>query len=509
MKVNSNDARVNHAREATPGVLPAQPKWRDVEMNSAPSFGNDYKRSARSPMDGDRQRLKGTITDMDSPIELESDLTLTHFRDMVESFLYARAIGPASYQAGAATGTGITAPAALSASQAGQFKYGAGGAAVTLVHISGYATEANNGLKPISAAVATNATEIPVAGLTAEAAVPTKERVVAIAGVRGAAGDLEIDADGNLTSTVLDFTTLGLPVGASIHVGGVDAANRFFEAENFGLARIKAVAAHKITLDRRAQAFVADDGTVDNNGGAGARIDILFGQFVRNVRSNHPDYAEITNQFEAVWPGLGANGETLYEYATGCYADAMVVGLPLTEKASIKFGFTGLNSTEPSTVRATNAADASVGTHTVAFATAHDIARLRIFGVDEEGMATDFKSLTLNIKNNAQGEKVLGTLGPKYVNPGNFEIDIEFEAIFTDKQVVTTIRNNETVGIDFGLLNGDGCIYFDIPAGTLEGGKRNFKENESVTFNGTLMAHRDPVLGSSIGVTIFPILPTE
>lgn len=506
-KVNTSDVKVNRTREATPGVLPAQPRWQAVEINSAPSFGSEFKRTARNPINGDRQRLKGAITDLDSPLEMECDLTLSQFRETVESFFYARATGPVSRPATAMDAGGVTV-AALDAAGAAQFTYGAL-AAKTLVYVSGFAKPQNNGLKPITGVVANGATNIPVAGVAVEAADATKDRLVAIAGVRGAAGDLKIDGNGDLISTVLDFTTLGLPPGAAIHIGGGDIANRFFKTENYGFARVVLVEARKVTLDRTRQTFVADDGTVDNAGGAGAQIDILFGALVRNVALAHPDYRVFTDQFEFVMPGLGASNETLYQYAVGAHADSMVIGLPLTDKASLKFGYTSLDTTDPASARATNAAQASVGAHTEAFSTTADLARLRVMEADETGMATDFKSLTVNIKNNTSGEKILGKLGPKYVNPGTFEVDIEFEAIFTDKAVIEAIRANRTIGLDFALHNNDGCIFFDIPSATLDGGKRNLKENESVTISGSVMAHRDPVLLSSIGVTIFPFIPTE
>lgn len=507
-RVQTNSIGLAYAREETPGVLPAQPKWRGLEPNQINNFGADIKTVARDPISKSRQRRKGSVVDLDSPLEFDADLTISHFRDFIESFCYSVAIGPDSYEAGAATVTGYTVPA-LSVAQAGRLIYGAAGAAVSLIYARGYANAENNGLKPVTAAHANGATEIKAAGNVAEAVAADKLVEVAIAGVRGAAGDLEIDANGDLISTVLDFTTLGLTVGQTIHIGGTDVTNRFFEVENFGLARVTAIAAHKLTLDRRAQDYVPDDGTDDNSGGAGLRIDILFGQFVRNVDVDHADYREITNQIELSAPNLGTAGATNYEYATGNYADQLAVTIPLTEKATVKFGFVGLDTVPPSAARATNAADAKEPVQTGAFGTASDIARLRLMKIDETGLSTDFKSLTVTFKNNAAGEKVLGKLGNKYVNAGQFQIDIEAEMLFTEPAVIAAIRANQTVGIDFTVRNDDGGIHFDIPSATIGGGKRNFRANESVTLNSTVMAFQDAVLGTSVGVSIFPVLPAN
>lgn len=507
-RVKTSSIGLAYAREETPGVLPAQPKWRVIEPNQINNFGADIKTVAREPISKSRQRRKGSVVDLDSPLEFDADLTLGHFRDFVESFLYSVAIGPDSYEPTAVTATGFTV-AALSAAQAGRLIYGAGNAAKSLIYARGFKTAGNNGLKPVSAAHANGAVEIKAAGLAVEA-VDAKQLVeVAIAGVRGAPGDLKIDANGDLTSVVLDFTLLGLSAGQVIHIGGTDVANRFFETENFGLARIAAVAQHKITLERTAQVFVTDDGTTTNAGGAGVAIDILFGQFVRNVDVDHADYREITNQIELSSPNLGTAGATNYEYALGEYADALTATIPLTEKATIKLGFVGLDTVPPSAVRATNAATAKEPNQTAAFGTASDIARLRLMKVDETGLSTDFKSLSIALKNNAAGEKVLGKLGNKYVNAGQLQIDIEAEMLFTDPAVIAAIRGNQSVGLDFTLRNDDGGVHFDIPSATISGGKRNFRANESVTIQGQVMAFKDPTLGTSIGVSLFPILPAN
>lgn len=497
-KVNTNDIEINYAREASQGVLPAQPFWKTVEPNDISSFGNEYSITVRDPISKDRQKRKGSVTDLDSPLELDSDFTLGHFRDFAEAFCFCNAVGADSYVSGNATNTGYTIPQ-VSAAQAGRFVYSAAGAK-TLVYARGYDNAANNGLKVASAALANNATEIKVSGNVAEAAPAGKVSEVSLAGIRCKTGDIAINADGDITSTELDFRALGLSAGQAIYVGGSDAVNKFANANNSGFARVVSIAQNKITLDRKRNAYEADTG-------AGKSIDILFGQFIKNVAVDDADYAQITHQMEMTCPNLGPNGETMYDYSTGNFADAISISLPLTDKATVKIGFVGLDTEDPSLLRKTNAASAKISPQVAAFGTSSDIARLRVLDVDEEGLSTDFKSLTFGIKNNMAGEKILGHLGNKYVNAGNLEISIEFECILTNANVAARVRNNTTVGFDFALHNEDGAAYIDIPSGTLDGGGKNFKENESVTMNGTLMAHKDAVLGTSVGISLFPFVP--
>ncbi len=505
-RVQSNSVTLAYAREQSPGVLPAPPKWRVLEPNAIDNFGSDIKTVAREPLSKSRQRRKGSVVDLDSPLEVTGDLTLGHFTDFIEAMLYSIATGPDAYESANATATGLTVPA-LSAAQAGRIIYGAA-TAKTLFFSRGYVNAANNGLKVASAASAAATTEIKVGGCVAEVVTPKQDCHIDIAGVRAAAGDLKINAQGHLTSTALNFTTLGLVVGQVIHIGGVDVVNRFFNPANFGFARIKAIAANLITLERRANAFVADEGTSTGAaGGAAVAIDILFGQFIRNVDIDHADYREITHQFELTSPNLGDAGAANYEYATGNYADAMTATIPLTDKATVKLGFVGMGTVPPSAVRAAQAANAKDAAMTASFGTANDIARLRLMNADETGLSTDFKSLSIAIKNNAAGEKVLGKLGNKYVNAGQLQIDLDAEMLFTSSQVVAAIRSNATVGLDFTLRNDDGGVHFDIPSATISGGKRSFKANESVTIAGQIMAFKDNTLGTSIGVSLFPVLP--
>jgi hypothetical protein len=504
-RVFTNSMGLSVAREATPGVLPGSPRWLGIEPNTISNFGTTIVKEARSPISRARQRRKGSATDADSSVQFDADFTLSHLRDFIEGFCFSRLIGPDVLNPTAVAAGGYTV-AAVSAGTAGHFVYGLA-TAKTLVYARGFSIAGNNGLKPISAAVAAAAVLIPVAGAAVEAVGANDDVEVAIAGVRGAAGDLEIDVNGDLISTVLNFTLLGLTPGQFIHIGGIDVTNRFFEPDNYGFARVEAVAANKITLAKRAQDFVLDDGTDTGAGGANLSIDILFGQYVRTVGVDHADYLQVNYQFELESPNLGPAGEDEFEYALGNWSDAITIDLSLAALAKVTFGFVGLDTTDPATARATNAADAKFPSETGSFSTASDLARLRIQDVDETGLTTDFKSLKLTLTNNVAGEKVLGQLGPKYMNAGNVEVDVDTQVIFTNREVPARIRSNATEGLDFALRNDDGGAYFDLPSGTLDSGGREYPVNASVLMNTTFKSFEDPVFGHSFSCSLFPALP--
>ena len=202
-----------------------------------------------------------------------------------------------------------------------------------------------------------------------------------------------------------------------------------------------------------------------------------------------------------------AGGATGYEYSLGNYADALSISIPLSGKATMTLGFVGTDTTNPSIVRAENAEDAKSGGQTESFGSASDIARLRAQDIDEEGLTTDFKSATFTLTNNVAGEKVIAKLGPKYLNIGDIEVDVETQILFTNPDMIERIRCNRTVGLDWIIRNGDGGAAFDLPTGTLGGGGREMPENQSVLLNTTFMAHEEGAAGFTLGISFFPVLP--
>lgn len=626
-RVLTNNTSLAYSIEPTLGV--AGTVWHLIEPNNIPQYGPEIATVARAPISKDRQRKKGTITDLDSSVEIEADLTLGHMIDFIEGFIFASATGGPSYPAVSANDdgggdfyevnepddpaafltadnlvfargfstaannglnevTGTVAPVAASGVLTltgnvlntetvtigtkvytfqtvltdvdGNVLIGATAsdsldnliAAITLGAGAGTLYAASTTLHPTVTAAAgagdtmdatakvagpagnaivtteTIATtgswggatlsggafgRIIVAGATLadETLAATANATVETAGVRGDAGDLTIDASGNLVSAGgLDWTAFDITPGQVIHVGG-DSSHRFFGnggGENFGFARVTAVTATTLTLDKKASTFVTDDGTDDNNGGVALEVDILFGRFIRNVDVDDVDYLERTFQFEAAWDNLGAAGADEYEYAKGNFSSELTFEFPLTDKALATFGFIGLDTDPPTGTRKTGAAAPLVPAQTTAFNTTADLARLRITEVDETGLTTDFKTISLTLNNNVSPEKVLGTLGAKFMNNGIFEVDIETQVLFTDGAVLAAIRNNTTVTMDFSFQNTDGGFFVDIPSMTLGDGSKDLPVNETVLVNLTGIAFKDPTLGASLGVSLFPWLPS-
>lgn len=525
----TNNTGLNFAREDSLGVLPGSPDWKGLEPNAINEFGSDITTVARDPISKSRQRRKGTTTDLDAAFEYDGDMTLDSFTDFIEAFLFSTAVNSDLTFTGIDVGaTGFTIPSATAA-QAAKLQFTAAGP-ISLLYATGYLTAANNGLHPLTVDVAATDLVMQFSGATAETA-PTNADV-SIAGIRAEAGDLAlaiVGTVGTLSSgngtpvTQLDFTTIGLTVGQRIHIGGTADANRFGSTaaadgtRSFGSARVTAITAAALTIDKIDATLVASDGTDDGVAGTEIPVDLLFGRFIRNVDVDSSEYAAISYQFEAAYANLFetdpptpvANPDG-FEYTKGCLANLLTWNMPLTDKATATFAFVGTNAEEPvdNASRKAGASTARDPLFTGALNTTADFFRLRIADTDETGLTSDFKDMTITMNNNVTPEKVLGLLGARFMNTGNFEFDIETQALFTSALVPARIRSNATVSMDWLVKNDDGAIAVDVPSATMGSDGKDFTVNESIKINLTVQAFKDATFGTSIGVSLFPVFPT-
>lgn len=476
----TNNTNLQYSIEETLGNLFASPAWFTMEPNDISSFGANISTVARNPISKNRQRRKGTITNIESAVEITADLTMSSLQDFIEGFCFSTFSG-----GDILTATDITTNV-ISMAETSNILVN------TLVRVTGLTATADNGLHVVTAVITDTSITIP--GLTDV----TENFLIEVVGHRFAAGDLDVQDANNLTTTTQDLSVLGLVPGQSVYVGGHLAANKFTTAANNGLIRVLSVSANVLNFDKALTTFAteADDTQL---------VDVYFGKFVRNVPTDDANYIERSYQFELEYATLDTGNLPMYEYAKGNLCNEITVEAPLTDKASIAPGFIGTDTEPPVSAgnRATNAATPTDPQYTTAFNTSADIARIRVADVDDSGLTSDFKSLSLTINNNVTPENVLGVTGAKYINAGNLEIGFEAEMIFSNAAVADRIRNNATVSLDFRLNNDDGTLAFDIPSLTLGGGARSFPVNETVLISTTGEAYADDTFNTSIGITIF------
>lgn len=492
---DTNNSELSYARQTGfGGTLPATPDFRVLEFAEISSFGNTINKAQPTRISRNRNPRKKRTTGLDSGVEVSAPLDQGSIREFAQGFCFAQAVGAPVFPVTAVTGTGYTV-AAVSAAQAANILTGQ-----TILMARGFAKEANNGEKILGGAVASGATSIQASGLSAETVAASRRGELHIAGVRGAAGDLGIDSDGNLTSTALDFTTLGLSVGQAIYIGGTDETNNFDQDVNRGFARIDIIEANKLTLSKRDNVYVADNGS-------GVQIDILFGEFIRNYATDHAKFQRLYYMF-----GLKAVFEdpakTTYEYAKDNVCDSLSFSLG-EEFVDLTMGFVGSITDNPTETAAAGQANAAPLNATQEFTTATDMIRLAVENIDDEGLLTDFDQLTVTISNSATARKTLGSLAATQINIGKFVVTVDFTAVFTNSDVIEAIRCDQELDLRFPLWNDDGGLYIHIPKMGLEGGDRSFPENESVTIGGSGYAYEEDADGACFEISTFPLLPTR
>lgn len=472
--------------------------FRICERSEISQFGNTYTKSEPSRVGKNRNPRQKRTTAIDSGVEFTGPLDIDSMLELGQGFMHAIPTGPTFAKVTAATSGALTVPA-LSSTQAAMFQSGK-----TIVAIKGLknaSNKANGGSFLVSGAVASGATSIPVAGVVAETLASNRRAAAYVAGVRGASGDIEIDADGNLTSTSLDFTTLGLVVDQAIYIGGRDDANGFSDEDNHGFAQILTITANKLTLYNRDRTFVADNGS-------GVQIDILFGPMLRNWAIGHTNYQRLFYTFGLSIECTMPVPKTTYEYAKDNACDSMSISLE-DEFATVTFGFVGSQTTLPS-VTAANGHENAAPLNTIAeFSTNVDLVQFAINKEDGTNLFTDFDDLTITFANGAAARKVKGTTIPGQINISKFRTTIDFSAIFSDSDVLEAIACDKALSLRFPLWNDDGGLYFHIPQLGFEGGDRSFPEDEQVTISTTGYAFNEDRDGSCMNITVFPLLPRK
>lgn len=461
-------AKVCEPTSATP--------WTVQQPNEIGSFSADITKTQRTPISTDRSARKGTVTNIEVAPTFQTDVTLDTMRYWADGFLYSRWVGPAAlnidpvdveedvYNIGTIT----------TALPAG-----------TLIYAAGFGLAANNGLKTVGAGSTTS--EIAVDGVVAEATPPAEARIF-IVGRVAATGDIAVNANGQLTATALNFTTLGLVKGQYIYIDGLT------QTVTSKLARIQAVTANTITLDN--SEFVAEVGT-------GKTVRIFMSEFVRNVPVDSSDYVKAEYTMEARYN----TQPVIYEYARAVAANQLTINAPLTEKMTMDATFVAQDLSEPVDTPLPGSGYYDF-VDNEAYNTVTNLNRVRLSGLDENGLSTYMKDVTVTINNNASGENVLGKMGATFTNIGDLEVTLDTETVMTDGGVLSAIRNNATVNFELAGVNGDGAIVVNIPSMTLGDGSKNLATGEKVKVTVSGTAHEEEAIGFVIGISLFPYLPT-
>jgi hypothetical protein len=454
-----------------------------------------FKTVERDPLSKYASREKGDNVGLDAEPQIVQDLN----KDLVDHFgtamfrtnaKHAGNKGQSLYRPTAVTATGYTV-AAL-----GDLSNG------LLIFARGFNTAANNGLKLLAGT--STATEIKTTGLVAEAA-PPANATVGVAGVQGASADITIDGSGNLTSTVLDFTTLGLQIGQRIKIGGT-AANTFFATAIYnGDAEVAGpVTANLIPLKNHSWTVGAQDL------GAGKTIQLFFSRFYRNRSIDDVDYIEPTHHGELEEIDAATSGTVpTYTYALGCALKTFEINAPLEDKIVATLSFCALDIADPvlTASRKTGFSTAYAPQATALIDTATDTKRVQL--IDSTGaLVAEVNSWKLTLEHGTKPRKVQGTFGAIDHTYGKYEPSVSMEAYFVDNAQTKAVRDNRDLRFNAWMYNHQVGFFWNLPYVSLRGGDKQYAQNEPVMISFDVPGFRDPTNNIVQSLSVFEHIPT-
>jgi len=504
-KIDSNVTGLRYAEEDSFKVVSGNEVWVPLEPNSYDDFGGEITTVARNPINPSRQRKKGVTTDLDASGGFQTDLTQTNLQDILQGFFFASLRPKGEEVVTAVDIDGANPDEYEVASTAGFFVN-------SLIKGKGFTNAANNAMNLVTALVANVSVEVATGLLVTEA--PPAGASIVVVGNQATIGDLDVDMTGTwpaLTSTTLNFTTLGLIVGEYIFIGGDAAGLRFTTAANNGFARIRSIAATRLEFDKTAATMVTEANTT-------ATIQLFFGRVLKN-ESDPTLIKRRTYQLERT---LGAPDDSLpsqiqSEYLIGSVPSEFQMNIASADKVTADLSFVSADAEQRTGVVGLKAGTRPALVEAAAFNTSSDFSRIRmhVFTVGNGFPVPLFAfltELTLSLNNNVSPNKAVGVLGAFEVTAGTFEVGGSVTAYFADIPSVQAVRNNADVTMDFHLVKENSGISVDIPLIALGDGRLSVEQDQPITLPLSLAAATGAKLNSLMDHTLMMVfydwLPT-
>lgn len=503
--IDSNNSNLSYAVETSLAVLPVTPVWHPLEPNSYSSFGGDVKTTMREPITATRQRIKGSVTDIDIKAGFSADITQNNLTKLLQGFLFATAHekarsvplnagdagGPAKVLMSAVSTTAITAASSIGSVPVG-----------SILMSKGFTNAPNNDILRASAvagAVYTvskyDAGAVDPA-LVVEAAPPataTLEVVgfalhgdVLLYGPGSTFGGATVVQPFLQSAVTTDFTTLGLMVGEWVYIGDStdllsDTSATEFNfigtgtVRNRGYCRIASISTHLLVFDLAigSAAWALGAGTGNSVAvGTSGYVSMYFGTVIRN----EPLVANIVRTTYSLqrYLGQGAGNQNNLESISGAIPNELAINVPSAAKLSADFSFVGMSTAQVYSAALAGTYEALA--NDPAYNGAQDVFSLLLYIINPAvsamaqvplfGYASDEK---LTINNNIKPNKAIGTVGAFEGNTGMLDVSGSLTCYFDDIAAQQAVANNANVGLAniFAKAGSAGGFILDLPMLTL------------------------------------------
>jgi hypothetical protein len=308
---STNRVAIARVRETTFGTTPATPAFKSIRQTSS-NLALNPQTVISNEIRSDRQITDLILVGYQAGGDIGGEMSFQSMDDDLEEALQGTWLNKPSItvvtldtEISDVSATTLTVLTPLGT----PFKTG------MLVLTGGFTTAANNGITPRVTSSTATSIVFPGATFSVEAAAIPVGANVRVIGFQGAAGDLvAVTAGGNaLTSTVLDFTTLGLTVGQWALIGGSAAGDQLATAVDNDWVRISAITATRLSFDRTPVGWIAD-------AGAAKTLKVFTGDFLTNASTKRS--STIERQYLDHSP-------VTYEYLRGMTLDKFTVTAPL------------------------------------------------------------------------------------------------------------------------------------------------------------------------------------
>lgn len=470
--IDSNVAGLYIATEDCLKILPDEPIWHGVEVNSYSDLGGSTTLLQRETINPSRQNQKGKIVDLDASAGFSLDFTKNILTWLMQGFMFADARQKFTTK----PLDGVQNKAVSVEVGSYNFEYSIANqlAKNTLIFASGFDKYKNNGLKIVESS---SLNKITVSsGLAEESSINVQAKITAV-GFKFQAGECSIVAnDGGLPSLVTTetkFSTLNLMPGEWVFLGG-DTSNSSFK-KNKGWARVTSITDHSLTFDDTD--FNPADETNKN-----LELELFFGTVIKN--ESQQDL--IKKRSYCIERTLGDDGNGLQaQYVTGAVANEIKFNLSTAKYITCDLSYVACNSlTKKGDERLDGVrleADKSE-----AYNTTSNIYRQKLSVIDNTSSTPKalFAYVTdsnLSISNGVTGIKALGVLGSFDVSVGNFSVTGSLTAFFSSVAAIEAIKNNADVGFSAILASNNAGAIFDIPLLALSGGMPNVEKDQKIT----------------------------
>lgn len=502
-KIDSNITGLAYAEEAVLGSLPGEngqagsPVWNRLNPNSYSDFGGEVVTVAPNPINPSRQRRKGVTTDLNASGGINHNFTFANLSDLMQGMMFAD-IREKGYEEPTAVAVGEYTVASTTGFLVG-----------SLIKGQNFTNAANNGLGVVSAVVAD--TSVSVAGVVLEGSPPSRANI-RVVGFEAATADLDVDNTGTLpaiTSTVLDFTTLGLVPGQWIFIGGDTAGDQFANAANNGFKRIRTIAANRLTIDKSDAAMVTETG-------AGLDIRLFFGDVLRNETGALIKRRSYNIERTLGAPDDASPAQIQSEVLIGAVPNEFTLNIPSAELLNADLTFVATDNAQRDGVTGPKQTGVLDSFTAKEYNTSSDVTRIRLSTVSAVDAAPTalFAFVTegsIAINNNVTPNKAVGVLGAFDVTAGTFTVSGSLTAYFADVAATQAVRNNSDVTLDIGFARDNQGVVFDLPLIALGDGRLAVEVDQPITLPLTTDAASgqdvDASLDHTLLITYFNYLP--